>query len=655
MDHFLTQLDYLPNRPQVKRLPRIHLHRFGPRLDNLAGTFWFRNRKVWTLMNEHDNVSLEALQNCGWQGILASAGSHDCRRYAEVFLDAAVSEQDSHSAQALELLGHTATMMLKSGAENADHPLVAQAVMSGWRSSIPSDFSEAELIALRQFANEITDYELQARVADLVWITTKHFPSAQLAISAYLQSSRVLVEEQHWKAAINRLERAIRLATKLRQNDSPIYVELIDYACQLLTRTDISFGSIELLMKLLLEFGAGDPGIYINQTNKLALSAEEAEDWTQARELWLINAMWHDRNGDYVQTKSSRLHAARALERAADQALSKSPPNHGTAVAYLDDAVQDMRRLGETAETTRLHARLLEQQAHMTSELVHFEGESLNVNEQILEAQQAVKGRSTTDSLIELSSMVPTLTRMDAVSAADNIAQATPFLHSITSSAINEYGRTIAQRPSRNSDSPSEIEEARHADAVDYAADYLRMSNRVSVEFARQQLLQEHFVKAEDFVNFLMGNPFVDRGREVLIARGLHAGLVGDFALAIHLLIPQIEHSLRKVLNQAGAITSGLDDPTGIQDENNINSLLYREELKLLLGDRLLFSMKVAMVERWGLNLRNRMAHGLLSESDCYSDAARYVWSLSLHFYLLPVLVQHRGSSRASGPLENPS
>lgn len=46
---------------------------------------------------------------------------------------------------------------------------------------------------------------------------------------------------------------------------------------------------------------------------------------------------------------------------------------------------------------------------------------------------------------------------------------------------------------------------------------------------------------------------------------------------ALHLLIPQLENSIRAILVNYGEIVSTLEDD-GVQDERNLNSLLYSRE-----------------------------------------------------------------------------
>jgi hypothetical protein len=89
----------------------------------------------------------------------------------------------------------------------------------------------------------------------------------------------------------------------------------------------------------------------------------------------------------------------------------------------------------------------------------------------------------------------------------------------------------------------------------------------------------------------------------------------------------QIESSLRFVLFLRGIITSGFD-ADGIQDEYDINKMLRVEQctepLINLFGKDLIFDLKGLLVSRFGSNLRNDMAHGLIDYSGFYTPDACY-------------------------------
>ncbi len=58
--------------------------------------------------------------------------------------------------------------------------------------------------------------------------------------------------------------------------------------------------------------------------------------------------------------------------------------------------------------------------------------------------------------------------------------------------------------------------------------------------------------------------------------------------------------------------------------------------------------MRGLLVERFGANLRNDMAHGLLDHDSFYLPSACYLWWLALRLYSLPVLAKLR-SDRLAG------
>ena len=122
-----------------------------------------------------------------------------------------------------------------------------------------------------------------------------------------------------------------------------------------------------------------------------------------------------------------------------------------------------------------------------------------------------------------------------------------------------------------------------------------------------------------------------------MYALGFKSAIDGDSEIALHLLIPQFENSIRHILTQSGHITSGLDSH-GIQDERSLNQTLRLPEIKNLIDENLLFDLQGLLVERFGANLRNLMAHGLMSHHAFYSHQTTYLWWLMLKICCLPII-----------------
>jgi hypothetical protein len=110
---------------------------------------------------------------------------------------------------------------------------------------------------------------------------------------------------------------------------------------------------------------------------------------------------------------------------------------------------------------------------------------------------------------------------------------------------------------------------------------------------------------------------------------------MGDFLVAAHILIPQIEHSVRHILfQQHNVVPSGLDND-GVQNEFDLNKTLYFPAAEKAFGEDTLFDLRGLLVEHTGSNFRNLMAHGMLEHVQFHMPEAVYVWWMSLHLTYL--------------------
>ena len=150
------------------------------------------------------------------------------------------------------------------------------------------------------------------------------------------------------------------------------------------------------------------------------------------------------------------------------------------------------------------------------------------------------------------------------------------------------------------------------------------------IEPARLAILKEHPIRRRDLFFLLANNPFIPAGHEGIYVRGLQAGFFGDWLVAMHLLIPQIESSIRYVFQQHDVVTSTLESD-GTQKERDLNQLLWMPELEQIFGSDIAFDLRGILIERFGENMRNEFAHGLMPENAFYVPTAAYLWWLVLH------------------------
>jgi hypothetical protein len=135
------------------------------------------------------------------------------------------------------------------------------------------------------------------------------------------------------------------------------------------------------------------------------------------------------------------------------------------------------------------------------------------------------------------------------------------------------------------------------------------------IHVAAEQVRMEHGLDTPWFFSLARSSEFVPADRERSFARGLAAGLRGDYDLAAVMLCPQFEHAVRELFFRRGIVTSTLPS-SGAQNEHNLNQLLEHPRAVEVFGEDLLFDLRVLLTEKAGANLRNDIAHGLLDDGD---------------------------------------
>ncbi|HEX2619609.1 MAG TPA: DUF4209 domain-containing protein, partial [Phototrophicaceae bacterium] len=146
---------------------------------------------------------------------------------------------------------------------------------------------------------------------------------------------------------------------------------------------------------------------------------------------------------------------------------------------------------------------------------------------------------------------------------------------------------------------------------------------------ALTQIVNEHNIQIDNLMRFVVDNPFIPIEREQIYAEGLYAFFTNNYLLALHLLIPQLENSIRHILQNAGDITATLNLDL-LQDEYPLNIILRRQKLEDVLGKDIVFDLQGLLTERASSNFRNLLAHGLMKPSEFNQPRTVYLCWLIL-------------------------
>lgn len=520
---------------------------------------------------------------------------------------------------------------------------------------------DEELNFLSEIAPEISDPELQARITDILWSVRhnkSYFKMAQLAVNAYIESAINLENSinlvEHPRKSIllfKRIERAFRLAKKI---SSKVEEEkVVQYIEKIIDRyQENPYYLSAKLMEILQENKLGDSKKYAVIAEKAARLAESSNDWEWARDYWEIKAKWHRIEEDGENKSAASMLAAETYLKEAEYTPKNSSNAYFAASSSLQEAIKAFRKISDTKEETpaakakakakvkaeEAHKLLLQYQQESMKELITISSNPIDITErEIVEiekvkAKAKVRGKKLQDALFALAFLIAPQKISQLKKDADEIFKY-PLSLVMQKVRINKKGKVIARQYSileeaikSESGKPEKPIKSR---MYELSILYQTLTATEIIEPARKQINLEHSVQLEDFFPIVENNPFVPPERVHLFAKGLYAGLTGDFYTSTHILIPQIENYIRYLLWKKGELTSEYNDK-GIQNEYDLNKTLRLDKINEIFNEDTLFDLKGLLVEHSGSNLRNSMAHGLLDDEAFSSPLMPYLWWITL-------------------------
>ncbi len=273
-------------------------------------------------------VTSGELEACGWLEILQAVVDRECNQYVSPLLRA--SEQDQRAprqAAALRCLAEVCAHYLRS--DDEDEALGPLDRVDAW--------SDAQLDELRTFQGSVSDPELSARIADILWIRRRDRLAAEAAVVSYLASARHLEDPSSWSTGFFRLERALRIAVRLGKKNAPYLAVIAEMEAVLgrLAGTDPLYFSARL-MGLLFDFHEGDAKTYAALASRMGASAALLQDGWRASAFHEAAAQWHARAGDAAGARASRVAAAECFAAMAEDRAAVA--EFSVAARHLESA-----------------------------------------------------------------------------------------------------------------------------------------------------------------------------------------------------------------------------------------------------------------------------------------------------------------------------
>ena len=568
----------------------------------------------------------------------------DCWTLASLYQTATSEAKQSGDEPAVRVFALLAAMAnIHFKPEDQAEPYGPQSVFDGRRSIIPSDLRGEHSAVIAEYVPATRNPGLRARLADIAWLNDRKLPGmAQLAIDAYCEGVELVLdgEAEFFDDArtassndgCNMLRRACQIAhatgwkdpqaSRLRTLVGTVIRDAIarqDH-CGFFNAADVA-----------LQFGIDGPATIATTAETFAASEDIDPHWTH--DLWELAARAHHKSKDPTQRDRCLVGAAESFVTIADAAGGEGM----VAASFFMDAIQALRRLPNTRQRRQeLKERLHHSQASVRDEMGVI-STAFDPTDFIQHARQCVGGVSLPQALGEFADLAPSPDPDDLRDEARRVAEENPLSSIIQSTLVDEDGKVVAKSPGLFGDeNDSEIALhhliARHED--------LRRQTEVRglIEPARHVIQSEYPLDQRNLRLIVGMSPFVPADRVDLVTMGLTRFFGGDFFSALHILVPQLEHSLRHILKHAGVDPSAIrSDMT--QEDRTLSAMLNNERgpLEEILGTAIVFEIENLFDFRGGPTLRHRLAHGLVSAGECYDTDSIYACWFIFRLFCLPL------------------
>lgn len=207
-----------------------------------------------------------------------------------------------------------------------------------------------------------------------------------------------------------------------------------------------------------------------------------------------------------------------------------------------------------------------------------------------------------------------------------DLSKQAPLSFLVTQQLMDHRGRVVATVGSLGDDPDGHI--------VTQMSQNMQIGS-VFLATVLDRAIDKFSVSGDALLNYLLLSPLFDREQGKFLVMATSSYLQKDFIVAIHLYVPQIEATIRNLVEFTGGVVLKQREGGGFH-LRTLDELLRTEQVRNVLGEDLALYFRVVLTDQRGWNIRNMVCHGAFP----YQNASRLVADRLLHILL--VLAQLR-------------
>jgi hypothetical protein len=580
-------------------------------------------------------VTLDDFEKVNWEQIARDLDSASFAEYWQYFSKATEAELTAGNVSTGKLLWLLADISSLHVNTRTQESLAVRYANEFCRSVSLAEIGEDDLAILSTVAARIPLARLRARIYFILWVARRprHVTDAQDAVESVLPLPTTpehwLIDFDHdWSIAAN-------CAAAIRKG-KPTYAERVsDSLCEAIAISTVEDGYHALWLSEIVAKIRSDSAAPAVAAKLYELAREFAKrsDVHKAGDYFEAAHGWFSWLSDMDLIAKCLSDHAEVLEKAAD-ASSAMLKAH-----FLDRAVDLLRHLDLQSRKQfdydtrirRIRVGIRESNIATIDSMTRISTPSIDVSQIIEHAEAEVSGKTADEAVQRFANLSPFKNFEELTASAERISRGAVLSQIFASTHIARDGRVVARTPAEFGGGEGNFLWQK---TLEHYKLHLDITVRAQIVPALITLRNEHILRREVFANLCRQCVIVPPHQEELLGTALHFGYELEFAACIHILAPLMESLVRYNIARHGGETR-VRDSDGVDSEPALGTLLTIPEAKTFLGENLLLEFKALFTDPLGPNLRNEVAHGLLTDATVQSAAAIYAWWLTLKLVVL--------------------
>lgn len=526
---------------------------------------------------------------------------------------------NDHERTMFDLLRNISSIGIR--VSNSSVEFYSRFVMSdGGRSFSIEDISDADFEKLTKLEFDKIPLILRVMIADILWVQKRDFQAAKVAATGYWDLFKIRYGDDYKSGSFDMICRALCISVQTKQ--STIYDEICSWLDELLKSEAIYkdvFYSLRI-MDLFASQKSFDVSPFLDVLEEMIrrnydnVSKIEQVYNFKSKCLYKLKRNEDARKNNLLLSDYYLDWAEKLLKRDAQDVMR---------VGYFyQKGINLYRNNGEAQKAEIAHKRLVEIQKDIPKTMMSHTIE-LNIEEIVKTIRKNMDGLSFEESIIRLTQMIVFDKKDEIKKRMIEEYKNYPLSHLFKKNLINDYGQTVLVLPSLDLSNPEGDLRLLELHMQQSLLEKQKITGDIVVKNALV-ILREKFTIEKSMLKFLVkDNPIIPEGRDHIFLSGLCMFLKGEYFEAMHLLAPQTENLFRNIAREVGGLTVTLERD-GSSMEKVLSSIFSLPELLDSYDNDILFIFKGLLNEQAGANIRNEIAHGIISENACSSGACLF-------------------------------